>query len=89
MKSEFIRYGLKNYVKLVGGLQIIGALGLLIGYYYKPVLAICAALGLAILMIFGYGVRIKIKDNFIQSAPSFIYAIFNIYLAFALYKLNY
>lgn len=89
MKTEFIRYGLTSYLKLVGALQILGAIGLLAGYYYEPILAISSAIGLAVLMIFGYGVRRKIKDNFIQSAPSFIYAIFNIYLAYALYALNY
>ena len=83
MKSEFVRYGLTSYLKLVGTLQILGAIGLLAGYYYEPILAISSEIGLAVLMIFGYGVRRKIKDNFLQSAPSFIYAIFNIYLAYA------
>ncbi|WP_295180415.1 DoxX family protein [uncultured Christiangramia sp.] len=89
MKSEFVRYGLTSYLKLVGTLQILGAIGLLAGYYYEQILVISSAIGLAVLMIFGYGVRRKIKDNFIQSAPSFIYAIFNIYLAYTLYAFNY
>ena len=77
MKSEFIRYGLENSRTLVGGLQLLGALGLLLGYFYSPLLQTLAASGLSILMILGFFVRMRIRDSFIQSAPSLIYAVLN------------
>ena len=88
MKTEFIRYGLSDKLKLVGTLQIIGALALGLGYLYLPTLAIIGAIGLSILMLFGFGVRLKIKDNFIQSAPSIIFAFLNAYIAFVMIMNN-
>lgn len=80
LKTEFIRYGLRKQRVIVGTLQLIGAGGLLLGYFYYPKLTIIAALGLCILMILGFGVRLKIKDSFIQSVPSLLYAIINGYI---------
>lgn len=84
MRNEFIRYGLSKHLKVIGTLQIIGALGLGLGYLYLPYLSVVAAVGLSILMLFGFGVRLKIKDSFVQSAPSILYAIINGYIAIAL-----
>ncbi|MGB5202878.1 MAG: DoxX family protein [Eudoraea sp.] len=86
MRQEFIRYGLTKQQRLIGTLQILGALGLGIGYFYLPVLSIASALGLSLLMILGFGVRLKIKDSLVQAAPSIIYAIINAYIAIALLK---
>ncbi|MFD2565145.1 DoxX family protein [Aquimarina rubra] len=80
MKNEFIRYGLEEKRSLTGILQILGGLGLIIGYFYMPILLIISAGGLALLMILGFGVRIKIKDPILPSIPSFLYAILNLYL---------
>ena len=88
MKTEFIRYGLSDKLKLVGTLQVIGALALGLGYLYLPILAIIGAIGLSILMLFGFGVRLKIKDNFIQSAPSIIFAFLNAYIAIVMIMNN-
>lgn len=82
MKTEFIRYGLAKYRNSVGTLQLFGAFGLIIGHYYSSLLSIVASLGLALLMVLGLGVRLKIKDSFSQSTPAFIYALINIYIAF-------
>lgn len=85
MRSEFIRYGLSRHLNLVGILQIIGALGLFFGYFLNlELLAIISAIGLALLMLLGFGVRIKIKDSFIQSAPSCIYSAINTYISIAI-----
>jgi hypothetical protein len=80
--SEFIRYNLTKYRKLTGFLQLIGAMGLLIGLYFYPVVLLLAAMGLSILMIAGFIVRLKIKDNFIKSSPAFTFAVINIIIAF-------
>ena len=84
MKSEFKRYGLENSRTLVGGMQLLGALGLLIGYFYSPFIQTLAASGLTILMLLGFLVRLRIRDSFIQSAPSLIYAVLNAVLCILL-----
>jgi len=84
MRTEFIRYGLSKHLKLIGALQILGAIGLGLGYLCLPYLSIIAAVGLSILMLFGFGVRLRIKDSFFQSSPSIIYALINAYIAVAL-----
>jgi hypothetical protein len=79
--SEFKRYGLPTYRKLTGFLQLLGAIGLLIGLYYTPILLLLASSGLCLLMLSGFIVRIKIKDNFIESAPAFIFWALNLCIA--------
>ncbi|MGK0413904.1 MAG: hypothetical protein ACJA1B_002121 [Polaribacter sp.] len=78
---EFERYGLPTFRKLTGLLQILGALGSLIGLYYIPIILLLASIGLAILMIAGFIVRIKIKDDFLKSSPSFTFAAINLFIA--------
>jgi hypothetical protein len=79
MKEEFNRYGLRRFQKLTGVLEVLGALGLLLGLKFKILLTISAA-GLALLMLLGFGVRIKIKDSFVQSFPAFFYMLLNFYI---------
>lgn len=83
--SEFKRYELPAYRKLTGLLQLIGAIGLLIGFYFYPILLLLASVGLCLLMLAGFIVRLKIKDNFIKSAPAFIFAALNLFIAFKTY----
>jgi hypothetical protein len=79
--AEFIRYKLPNFRKLIGVLQILGAIGLLVGYYYNPLLLLLASSGLFLLMLAGFIVRLKIKDNFIKSSPAFTFAAINLFIA--------
>ena len=83
--SEFNRYKLPAFRKLTGFLQLAGAIGLLIGFYFDPIIVLLASIGLCLLMLGGFIVRIKIKDNFIQSSPSFIFAVLNLWIAFKTY----
>lgn len=83
--AEFIRYDLPSYRKLTGILQLLGSIGLLIGLYFSPILFLLASLGLCLLMLAGFIVRIKINDNFIQSSPSFIFAALNLFIAIKTY----
>lgn len=78
---EFERYGLPQFRKLTGILQIMGAIGAIIGLYFSPILLLLASIGLFILMMAGFVVRIKIKDNFIKSSPSFTFAAINLFIA--------
>ncbi len=80
MKAEFLKYGLSQFRMVVGGLQLLGALGLIFGYFYAPILQAAASGGLSILMLLGFIVRLRIRDTFFQSAPSFIYAVLNAYI---------
>lgn len=83
MRQEFQRYGLNQYRRLVGFLQILGALSLLTGVFYRP-LAVMGAGGLAVLMFMGLAVRIRIRDSFIQSIPALFYALFNLLIVIML-----
>ncbi len=80
MKNEFIRFGLEKRRNVTGILQILGGLGLIIGYFYFPILIAITSICLALLMLLGFGVRIKIKDPILASMPSLLYAILNLYL---------
>lgn len=72
MLGEFSRYGLARQRHLVGLLQIMGACGLVAGIWL-PGIGQVAAAGLALLMLLGVGVRIKIKDSFWQTLPALGY----------------
>lgn len=83
---EFERYGLPQYRILTGVLQLLGAAGILLGLLY-PLLGALAAAGLTLLMMAGFFTRIKIKDNFLQTLPSFFYMVLNAYITYEYYLL--
>lgn len=72
MVAEFARYGLARFRPLVGWLEIVGALGMLAGYAYEPLL-IAASAGLAVLMLLGVAARIRIRDSLLQTLPAAAY----------------
>lgn len=76
IKEEFVRYGLSRFRILTGFLQLLGSLGLALGFYF-PVLTIISSLGLCLLMLLGIVTRIRIKDSFIQTFPALFYCILN------------
>ena len=86
LRTEFERYGLAQFRVLTGYLQLLGAAGILIGFYFISLQLVSCA-GLSVLMFLGLGVRIKIKDNFWQSLPALMYCTLNAYLFWALLKL--
>lgn len=80
MKLEFRRFQLtNNHRQLTGILQILGGTALLIGLAI-PVIGMVATGGLAIQMLLGFIVRLRIKDDILLSLPSFIFMILNGYL---------
>jgi hypothetical protein len=81
IKSEFIRYNLAGFRKLTGFLQLCGAFGLLLGLYFNTLILFLASTGLFLLMLGGFIVRLKIKDSFIQSFPSFGFSVLNLFIA--------
>ena len=82
MKEEFERYDLVKFRKLIGYLQLLGGVGLLIGLMWKPALIISSG-GLTLLMLIGFGVRIKMKDKLEECVPSFIFMLINSYIFLA------
>ena len=79
MNREFERYGLVRFRVLTGLLQIAGALGLLGGLRF-PLIGATAAGGLTLLMLLGFGVRLKIRDGIARSLPALLYLIVSAWL---------
>lgn len=77
--EEFIRYGVPQFRQFIGLMEVLGALGLLFGYLF-PLVQILAAAGLALLMLLGYLLRIKIRDSFIQILPALVFMILNLFV---------
>ncbi len=81
MKSEFKRFGLEKLGALTAVLELLGAFGLLVGLRLHPLLLVSAG-GLAILMLLGVAVRIKMKDSLLISLPATFYMLLNAYIFF-------
>jgi hypothetical protein len=79
MKNEFKRFNLEKLGLLTILLEILGAIGLLVGLFFNPVLLISSG-GLATLMLFGLIVRIKLKDSLWISLPAIFYMCLNAYI---------
>ena len=69
MVEEFERYGLSRFRRVTGGLEVLGAAGLLAGYLL-PVLSVLSAGGLALLMLLGLAVRVKVGDSPLEMVPA-------------------
>jgi uncharacterized membrane protein (UPF0136 family) len=81
MKAEFRRFGLEKAGALTAILEIMGALGLLVGLKVHPILLISAG-GLSLLMLLGVAVRIRVKDSVWVSLPAFLFMVLNAYIFF-------
>jgi hypothetical protein len=84
MKMEFQRYGLSQFRKLTGSLELLGGTGLIVGQFYSP-LTILSASGLSLLMFLGVIVRIRTRDPFIEILPAFILMILNLRILSSLF----
>jgi hypothetical protein len=82
MKNEFKRFGLEKLGLPIVLLEIVGALGLLVGLKYSWLLML-SSLGLALLMFVGLLVRLKLKDSIWISMPALFYMILNAYIFWA------
>lgn len=81
MKNEFKRFGLEKVGTLTAVLEILGALGLLVGMKFQLILLISAG-GLSLLMFCGVIVRIKCKDSVWVSLPALFFMGLNAYIFF-------
>jgi len=79
MRNEFKRFGLEKFATLTGILELLGGLGMLVGLKFNFILLISSG-GLALLMLLGFGVRLKIKDGFWLKMPSLFFMLLNLYV---------
>lgn len=85
MKNEFKRFNLEKIGLLIIALEFLGATGLIIGLKFSPILTI-SSLGLALLMLMGLIIRIKLKDSIWISLPALFYMGLNTYIFWASIK---
>lgn len=81
MKIEFKRFGLEKAGTITAVLELLGGVGLLVGLKVQLILLISAG-GLAILMLLGVAIRIKVKDSLWISLPALFFMILNSYIFF-------
>lgn len=81
LKNEFKRFGLEKLGTLTAVLELLGAIGLLMGLKFNLVLLISAG-GLALLMFFGVAVRIKVRDTLWVTLPAIFFMSLNAYIFF-------
>lgn len=71
MALEFERYQLEKYRVLVGWLEILGAVGLIVGLKFN-LLFLLATCGLAVLMGLGVYTRYRVGDSILQIMPALL-----------------
>jgi hypothetical protein len=81
MVTEFERFGLSRFRRLTGSLEVLGALGLLIGYAV-PWLQLLSAVGLAMLMLLGVATRIRVRDSLFETVPAGALFLVNAFIAY-------
>jgi len=69
MVEEFERFGIPRYRRLTGVLEVLGAVGLFVGYFV-PVFTLLASGGLALLMALGVAVRLRVRDPWVSMLPA-------------------
>lgn len=79
MKAEFQRFGLSRYRRLTGGLEVLGATGLLVGVFV-PGLILAASAGLALLMVLGIMTRVRVGDSLVETLPAGILLLVNVFI---------
>jgi uncharacterized membrane protein YkgB len=84
MDAEFERYGLARFRRLIGAVECLGALGLLVGHFNRPVLVLAAA-GLTLTMVMAIATRIRIGDSLARTLPAIVLLVLNAFvLGFAI-----
>jgi uncharacterized membrane protein YphA (DoxX/SURF4 family) len=79
MVTEFEQFGLPNFRKLTGVLELLGAAGLIAGYFI-PLLTIIASGGLALLMALGLAVRFRSRSTLPDSLAALAMLVINLFI---------
>jgi hypothetical protein len=89
MKKEFKRFGLEKYGLVTIIFEILGGVGLLVGYFLDVELLFkISALGLSVLMFLGVLVRLKVKDGLFVTLPAFFFFLLNAYIFWYSFNLS-
>ena len=67
---------------LTGTLEVLGALGLLAGLWWPPLVVVSAG-GLAVMMLLGVATRVGVLDSLAQTLPALALMLLNAWLAWA------
>jgi hypothetical protein len=81
MKRDFERFGLSHLRTLTGTLEVLGALGLIVGQFFWPPLVVGSASGLALLMLVGVATRVRVLDSLGQTLPALVLMCVNLFIA--------
>ncbi|MFT4697344.1 MAG: hypothetical protein ACI9SJ_000465 [Flavobacteriaceae bacterium] len=81
MRTEFKRFGLEKFGLIIIALEFLGAVGLIVGLKFNPILII-SSFGLAFLMLSGFFVRLNLKDSIWVSLPALFYMVLNTFIFF-------
>lgn len=81
MVEEFERFGLAGMRRLTGSLEVLGALGLIAGWFVPP-LTVAASAGLSALMLLGVGARIRVGDPALSMVPALVLMALNAFVLF-------
>lgn len=79
MVEDFERFGLARFRKLTGVLELIGSLGLILGYFV-PQFTVAAAGGLTLMMGVGVVVRLRCRDSLTDALPATVMLLINLYI---------
>lgn len=79
MVAEFERFGLARLRRLTGALELLGALGLAVGYLI-PAVTVVSAGGLTALMVLGVATRVRVRDSLLETLPAAVLGLVNLYL---------
>ena len=79
MVAEFERYGLARLRVFIALSQIAGSIGLIAGYYSRPLLLLSAG-AFTVMMLLAVLVRIKIRDPILAMIPAFVLMCLNLFL---------
>jgi hypothetical protein len=79
MVREFARWEVPRLRYLTGFLEVLGALGLIVGQWF-PWLGLCAAAGLSLLMVCGIVVRLRIRDTLLQTLPAVLFLLLSLFV---------
>ncbi len=79
MRRDFDRFGLSRLRTLVGTLEVLGALGLIAGQLWPPLVPLSAG-GLALLMLVGVATRVHMLDSLAQTLPALVLMCVNLFV---------
>lgn len=80
MRRDFARFGLSRLRVLTGTLEVLGALALILGLWWPP-LVVLGAGGLALMMLLGVATRVRVLDSLGQTLPALALMLLNAWLA--------